>query len=218
MGNLLQAWGGPSDPNFLETKCRQRDGCFWPGTEHGIYVDHNDFVYLTGVGRARDFYGQFASASRLRKRFPNPEVQDGRHVRAANRQRWRDRAEQQRYERWHQWDSGTLLGSRHDGGSEDEPYVCRGRLRETAGVLIVDAATGKYVGHFGAYGQNPVVGENAGTGRAGEGTGTWPDEFKRGEMKPKFFRSPVHCARLANDGLLYVCDQRQQSHSGIQGI
>ena len=27
-------------------------------------------------------------------------------------------------------------------------------------VLIVDAATGKYVGHFGAYGQNPVVGEN----------------------------------------------------------
>jgi DNA-binding beta-propeller fold protein YncE len=29
-------------------------------------------------------------------------------------------------------------------------------------VLIVDAATGKYVGHFGAYGQNPVMGENGG--------------------------------------------------------
>ena len=26
-------------------------------------------------------------------------------------------------------------------------------------------------------------------------------------MKPKFFRSPVHCAKLANDGLLYVCDR-----------
>ena len=26
-------------------------------------------------------------------------------------------------------------------------------------------------------------------------------------MKPKFFRSPLHCARLANDGLLYVCDR-----------
>jgi DNA-binding beta-propeller fold protein YncE len=26
-------------------------------------------------------------------------------------------------------------------------------------------------------------------------------------MKPKFFRSPVHCAKLANDGQLYVCDR-----------
>ncbi len=34
-------------------------------------------------------------------------------------------------------------------------------------VLIVDAATGKYVGHFGAYGQNPVVGEHGGGDRRG---------------------------------------------------
>ena len=74
-------------------------------------------------------------------------------------------------------------------------------------VLIVDAATGKYVGHFGAYGQNPVVGENAGGADVGEGAGSWPDEFKAGRMKPAFFRSPVHCAKLANDGLLYVCDR-----------
>jgi DNA-binding beta-propeller fold protein YncE len=36
-------------------------------------------------------------------------------------------------------------------------------------VLIVDAATGKYVGHFGAYGQNPVIGENGGARRCGRG-------------------------------------------------
>ena len=40
-------------------------------------------------------------------------------------------------------------------------------------VLIVDAATGKYVGHFGAYGQNPVVGENSG-GDAYAGSCTRP--------------------------------------------
>jgi len=34
-----------------------------------------------------------------------------------------------------------------------------------------------------------------------------PDDFKAENMKPKFFRSPVHCAKLANDGLLYVCDR-----------
>jgi hypothetical protein len=73
-------------------------------------------------------------------------------------------------------------------------------------VLIVNAETGKYIGHFGAYGQNPVVGEN-GRGRGGdtgEGVGSWPGDFQKGEMKPKFFRSPLHCAKLANDGFLYV--------------
>ena len=44
-GKLLQAWGGPGDPGFLETKCREKDGCVWPAREHGIYVDQNDFVY-----------------------------------------------------------------------------------------------------------------------------------------------------------------------------
>jgi DNA-binding beta-propeller fold protein YncE len=74
-------------------------------------------------------------------------------------------------------------------------------------VLIVDAATGKYVGHFGAYGQNPVQGENGRGADVGEGIGTWPADFKRGEMKPKFFRSPLHCAKLSKDGFLYVCDR-----------
>jgi hypothetical protein len=70
----------------------------------------------------------------------------------------------------------------------------------------VDAATGKYIGHFGAYGQNPIKGENSGAD-AGEGVGAWAADFRRGEMKPKFFRSPLHCVKLTNDGLLYVCDR-----------
>ena len=49
-GNLLSAWGGPSDPGFLEESCREADGCFWPAREHGIFVDGNDFVYLAGNG------------------------------------------------------------------------------------------------------------------------------------------------------------------------
>jgi hypothetical protein len=44
-GNLLSAWGGPSDAGFLEENCREVDGCSWPAREHGIFVDHNDFVY-----------------------------------------------------------------------------------------------------------------------------------------------------------------------------
>ena len=58
-GNLIQAWGGPGDPGFLDKRCRQQDGCFWPSREHGIYVDHNDFVYVGGNGQAVNFHGQF---------------------------------------------------------------------------------------------------------------------------------------------------------------
>src|SRR6478609_3498216 len=43
-GALLRAWGGPADPD----KCKTSDGCVWPSSEHGIFVDHNGFVYVAG--------------------------------------------------------------------------------------------------------------------------------------------------------------------------
>src|SRR6476659_5787749 len=47
-GKLLQAWGGTADPD----KCKADQGCIWPAREHGIFVDHNGFVYIGGNGRA----------------------------------------------------------------------------------------------------------------------------------------------------------------------
>jgi hypothetical protein len=205
-GNLLQAWGGPGDPGFLDTKCRREDGCVWPSREHGIYVDQNDFVYVAGNGQARNFHGQFPWApnfgndSQILKFKP-----DGTFV-------------------YQIGTPGATGPSSNDtnGGVNGTPepfwpadmvvdpktnlmYIADGYGNRR--VLIVDATTGKYVGHFGAYGQNPVIGENGGGEDAGEGVGSWPADLKAGEMKPKFFRSPVHCAKLANDGMLYVCDR-----------
>ena len=37
-GNLIQAWGGPGD------------GYDWPESEHGIYVDHEDNIWIAGSG------------------------------------------------------------------------------------------------------------------------------------------------------------------------
>jgi DNA-binding beta-propeller fold protein YncE len=205
-GNVLQAWGGPGDPGFLETKCRQQDGCFWPAREHGIYVDQNDFVYVAGNGQARNFHGQYPWAPS----FGNDSQvlkfkMDGTFV----------------YQIGSAGAKGPNSNDTH-GGVNGTPqpfwpadmtvdpktnllYIADGYGNRR--VLIVDAATGKYVGHFGAYGQNPVVGENGAGADAGEGAGSWPIDFKRGEMKPKFYRSPLHCAKLAKDGLLYVCDR-----------
>ena len=41
-GNFIQGWGGPGE------------GYEWPTTEHGIAVDHNDFVWIAGSGRGDD--------------------------------------------------------------------------------------------------------------------------------------------------------------------
>src|SRR5207249_7628224 len=59
-----------------------------------------------------------------------------------------------------------------------------------------------------SYGQNPVRGDAVTTAAdQGEGVGDWPADFRKGEMKPKFFRSPLHCVKMSNDGFLYVCDR-----------
>jgi hypothetical protein len=205
-GNLIQAWGGPGDPGFLDKRCRQQDGCFWPSREHGIFVDQNDFVYLAGNGQARNFHGQFPWAPNFGEDSQVLKFKkDGTFV-------------------YQIGNAGAKGPNSNDtnGGINGTPqpfwpadmtvdpktnllYIADGYGNRR--VLIVDAATGKYMGHFGAYGQNPVIGENGAGADAGEGVGSWPADFKRGEMKPKFFRSPLHNVKLSNDGLLYVCDR-----------
>ena len=201
-GNLLQAWGGPSDPGYLETKCREADGCFWPGREHGIFVDHNGFVYLSGNGT--DFTGQFPWAAKF---GDDSQVlkftKDGTFVM--------------------QIGTAGMAGPNSDAvgggpGGTPQPYLAAdmtvdpktNRLFIADGygnrrVLIVDAATGKYIGHFGAYGQNPV--QDPATSADPYDAGPWMADLRRGETRPMFFRPPVHCAKVSSDGLLYVCDR-----------
>jgi DNA-binding beta-propeller fold protein YncE len=208
-GKLLQSWGGPGDPGFLEAKCKEADGCVWPSREHGIYVDQNDFVYVAGNGQARNFHGQFPWApnfgndSQILKFKPDGTFVYQIGTAGAKGPNSNDT-------------NGGVNGTPEPFWPADMVVDPKTNLMYIADgygnrrVLIVDAATGKYVGHFGAYGQNPVTGENgaAATGEdVGEGAGSWPADFKAGNMKPKFFRSPLHCAKLANDGLLYVCDR-----------
>jgi DNA-binding beta-propeller fold protein YncE len=211
-GNLLQAWGGPGDPGFLETKCRQQDGCFWPAREHGIFVDQNDFVYVAGNGQAQNFHGQYPWAPN----FGNDSQvlkfkMDGTFVyqigtAGAKGPNSNDTSGGVNGTPQPYWPADMTVDPKNN-----VMYIADGYGNRR--VLIVDATTGKYIGHFGAYGQNPVEGENGGRGGRGrggddgEGIGSWPADYKRGEMKPKFFRSPLHCAKLSNDGFLYVCDR-----------
>jgi hypothetical protein len=60
-------------------------------------------------------------------------------------------------------------------------------------ILVVDAKTGAYKRHWGAYGNKP-------------------NDDKQAAYDPKAkprdqFSNPVHCVRVSRDGLVYVCDR-----------
>jgi DNA-binding beta-propeller fold protein YncE len=73
----------------------------------------------------------------------------------------------------------------------NEAYVADGYGNRR--VAVIDADTGKFKRYWGAYGNKP-------------------DDTNLGPYNPDAppapqFRTPVHCAELASDGLVYVCDR-----------
>ncbi len=202
-GKLLRAWGGPADPGFIGGKCKKEAGCIWPNSEHGIYVDQNDDVWISGNA---GFGG-----NRNARRPPwttNTEGGDGFVLKFDKDGNFKMRI------------GGTPKGPNSNdtnGGINGTPLLYQAadlaldpatnRLYVADGygnrhVLIVDASTGKFIGSFGAYGNNPI--DDAGARAAGRLGIT---DFSKGNKKPPFFRTPVHCVKVANDGKIYVCDR-----------
>jgi hypothetical protein len=202
-GNLLDAWGGPQDPGFLETNCREEDGCYWPGREHGLYVDHNDFVYISGNGT--NFTGQFPWAA---------TYGDDSHLlkfTAEGEFIWQMGYAGQEgpdSENIDQGPNGTpqpyLVADFTVDEASNRLYVADGYGNRR--ILVADAETGLYVGHFGAYGQNPVD-DPEGTEVDPYDAGPWIGDYQSGNTTPMFFRSPLHCAIVSDDGFLYACDR-----------
>ena len=204
-GKLLRAWGGPSDPGFIGGKCKAEAGCIWPTSEHGIYIDHNDNVWLSGNAAAPS--GREAAGRGALPWATNKAGGDGFVLKFDMNGNFKLRI------------GGTPKGPNSndtDGGINGTPVLYQAadmvvdpatnRLYVSDGygnrrVLIVDANTGKYIGHFGAYGNNPV--DDAGAKAAGE----WMNDYTKGNKKPAFFRNPVHCVKISNDGKIYVCDR-----------
>jgi hypothetical protein len=209
-GNLLAAWGGPSDPGFLDDDCREADGCFWPAREHGIFVDHNDFVYISGNGEDNGARQQQGVAT-----YPwAPTFGDDSHILkftadgAFVYQIGTAGMEGPNSEKTDGGPNGTpqpyLVADMSVDATSNRLYVADGYGNRR--ILIVDAATGQYLGHFGAYGQNPVV-DDPSSGVADTDVGPWIADYQAGNMKPLFFRSPMHCATVSRDGFLYACDR-----------
>ncbi len=198
-GNLLRAWGGPADPGFIgphlpgEPGCDPAQGCQWPAGEHGIFVDHNDFVYIAGNGTGSGNCGA-----------GNPCRYAGTH--GADSMVLKFAADGTFIYQIGDPGMGTPNSNSADSDANGRPqpvrpadtevdpqtnelYVADGYGNHR--VLVVDADTGLYRRHWGAYGQNPVDD----TGANSDPLGTDPN-----------FKNPVHCVRVVGD-LVYVCDR-----------
>lgn len=115
-GNVIQAWGGPGD------------GYTWFDQEHGIYVDHNDFVWM-GTSNGQHVM-KFTRDGRHVLTIGEPGVNMGSN------------------------DSTHLGGPAafYVEPSTNELFIADGYRNRR--VVVFDAETGAYKRHWGAYG-NP---------------------------------------------------------------
>ncbi len=176
-GNLVSSWGGPGA------------GYEWPDLEHGIYVDHDDHVWLGGGGEKDAHLLKFTRDGKFL-------LQIGRKGRNGGSN-----------------DTQNLGGAANVtvDRATNEVYVADGYVNHR--VIVFDAATGAYKRHWGAYGKRP---DDEYFTRAGERLPSpfsgavqhenAPSQYDPDGPPPPQFRI-VHVVRIANDGLVYVCDR-----------
>jgi len=118
-GNVVQAWGGPGSDQP------------WPANEHGIFVDHQDNVWVGGSGGEDEVVLKF--------------TRDGERLLQVG-------------EFGETGGSGdtALLGRSTDFSVDpaaNELYIADGYGNRR--VIVFDAVTGEYKRHWGAYGEPP---------------------------------------------------------------
>ena len=156
-GNFIQGWGGPGE------------GYEWPKTEHGIFVDYMDNVWIGGNGNDDHQVLKFSRDGTFLLQIGQAGVNEGSN-------------------------STQFLGKPADTEVDpetNEVYIADGYGNKR--VIVFDADTGEYRRHWGAYGNEP--------------DDTPPGDYDPDAPTAQQFRNPVHCVRIADDGLVYVCDR-----------
>jgi len=164
-------------------------GYEWPQLEHGIYVDDKDNVWL-GAGGDKDahilkFTGKGTFLMQIGHQGKGRGSNDTENFGAR---------------------AGMVLDA-----AASELYVADGYVNHR--IIVVDATTGAYKRHWGAYGSRPDVGFSARAGEKlpGPFTGAVQNENRPSQYDPNGPPAPqfriVHAVRISNDGLVYVCDR-----------
>ena len=194
-GDLIGHWGGPGK------------GYDWPDSNHGITIDYKGNVWIGGNGRGMDPNAP-ARGRGARGAAPAPaggQQQD--ESQSAGIQGYFNDSMILKFTQQGQFLMQIGKPGQSKGSNDvenlrlpaktfidkqtNEVYVADGYGNHR--VIVYDADTGKYKRHWGAYGHTP---SDADQGR-----------YDPSAPPPQQFRNPVHCAELAVDRLLYVCDR-----------
>lgn len=158
-GSVIQAWGGPGE------------GYEWTDSPHGIYVDHQDHVWIAG-GIYEHHLLKFTREGEFILQIGEKERTGGSNDK-------------------------ELLGGPADMVVDpefNEIYIADGYVNRR--VIVLDAETGEYRRHWGAYGEKPhdkpLGTDNLGSAKI--------DSSRQ-------FRGPVHGITIADDELVYVTDR-----------
>lgn len=157
-------------------------GYDWPTSNHGIFVDHLGNVWIGGNGAGDSHILKFTKDGRFLKQFGRPGARASGKTADGQPTYAGDSADRANF--------GRVAKITVDPKA-NEAYLADGYLNKR--VAVLDAATGAMKRFWGAYGDEP-------------------DDTNLGPYDPdappaRQFRTPVHCADLSDDGLLYVCDR-----------
>ena len=156
-GQVVQAWGDSS-----------QDVEDFPRNPHGIFVDHNDFVWVGSYRHHRVMkFTRSGDVVLVLGEYDQNAGSNDKHLLGGPAGIWVDPA-------------------------TNEAYIAAGYRNRR--VVVYDGESGKYLRHWGAYGEIP------------------DDEYDYGDRNPegppvRQF-STVHGILGTNDGLIYVADRR----------
>ena len=156
-GNLVGHWGGPGE------------GFEWPLSNHGIFVDFKDNVWIGGNDAKDAHVLKFTKQGKFLMQFGHQGKTGGCN------------------------DTTTFgrVAKIYVDPKANEAYIADGYGNKR--VVVIDADTGKFKRYWGAYGNKP---DDANLG-----------PYDPAAPRAQQFRTPVHCADLSHDGLVYVCDR-----------
>jgi hypothetical protein len=198
-GKFVKAWGGPGQ------------GYDWPDTEHGIYVDHRDNVWITGINpRAGGDVGPRKDDMLLKFNKDGKFLlqKGGRDVSKGNKDT----------EDPHQAAEVFVYQK------TNEAFIADGYGNRR--IWVLDADKGKFKRQWGAFGKTPVdvpdpptpgaaAGRAGGAGGGGAAAGGGGGAARgAAPAAPTDTEGPgpdnwgiVHGAKVSHDGMVYVADR-----------
>jgi hypothetical protein len=174
-GKFLSAWGGPGQ------------GFDWPDSEHGIFVDYKDNVWIGGSSptstsltrRSDDMLLKFTSKGKFLLQIGGYDKSKGN----ADHTSVQKPADAYVYQKANEVLVADGYGNRR--------------------VIVFDADTGAFKRQWGAFGNEPQDAVPA----PPAARGTPPPPLETTGPGPQQFGGPVHNVKVSNDGLVYVADR-----------